>query len=221
MPTGPREMPSQRTIAEGIAALAATDGCARHPAVVRLTAAQTSRRDAADAVHALCSVHGRTTTVFGLAAQHALPGVDHSWLADVETAFSRERAYLAALMSAVGPLPSTPGQAESDGAFAALRHTFDMLATSDRRGCAIGAAIAVVIDWRTFRRFLDDAAERLAVDRPGDALPDEGVMLRHYAAPQTPAGFARAIHFGAQQAFAQHRGLLDLIEARACARDRL
>ena len=52
------------------------------------------------------------------------------------------------------------------------------------------------------------------------ALPDETVVIAAYASPDTPAAALRAIRFGAQQAFAQHRGLLDLIEARAAARDR-
>jgi len=46
------------------------------------------------------------------------------------------------------------------------------------------------------------------------------VVIAAYASPDTPAAALRAIRFGAQQAFAQHRGLLDLIEARAAARDR-
>ncbi|MGL1227216.1 DUF6975 family protein, partial [Vibrio parahaemolyticus] len=43
-----------------------------------------------------------------------VPGMDNAWLAVATQAFGVERAYLARLTAAVGPLPSTPGQAESD-----------------------------------------------------------------------------------------------------------
>jgi len=211
----------QGSIVHDIAALAATDGCARHPVLSRLTGARATARDTADAVHALCAIHGRPVTLFGTAARQAIPSADQPLLDEAETAFAQERAYLAALVAAVGPLPSTPGQAESVAAFAALRHTFDTLAASGRNGCAIGATIALMIDWETFRRLLDTAAAQHAVDRPANALPDHAIVLRCYATAATAAGVHRAIRFGAQQAFAQHRGLFDLIEARAIARDRL
>ncbi len=87
--------------------------------------------------------------------------------------FAAERAYLATLTAAAGPLPSTPGQAETDAALVAQRHAFDMLAHSDRAGCATGAAIALVIDWYAFRDAMDVAAARFGVNAPEMTLPDE------------------------------------------------
>lgn len=207
--------------AGSIAALAASDGCAQHALVRRLTRPGVAGRDLADAVHAICSVHGRLTDLFDHAALRPVPDFDAAWLTDATRAFETERAYLARLTAAVGPLPSTPGQAESDAAFAAQRHTFDMLARSDRAGCSVGAALALVIDWHAFRRILDAAAQRSGVDVVQSQLPDEIAVAQIATAPGVAAPVRRAMAFGAQQTFAQHRGLCDLIEARASARDAL
>lgn len=206
--------------AGSIAALAASDGCADHAILRRLAQAAVAGRDIADAVHALCAVHGRLTNVFEEARARAVPGLDALWLGQAAEAFGVERANLARLTAAVGPLPSTPGQAESDAAFAAQRHAFDMLARSDRTGCAIGAAMALVIDWHAFRTILDTAATRVGVAALPFGLPGIGEIVA-LATDALPAPVRRAIAFGAQQTFAQHRGLCDLIEARAIARDKL
>ena len=214
------EPPTRDARTRGIPLFATDDGCAQHPIIARLTAATAPGRDLADAIHCICATHGETNALFLAAAYHPVPGVDVRWLDTAAADFAEERAYLAALTAAVGPLPSTPGQAQSDSAFAALRHAFEMLATSDRVGCAAGAAIALLIDWKAFRRIFDTAADRFGVTIPGNALPDEAVVIGAHTAPETSAAAHRAIRFGAQQAFAQHRGLLDLIDARAAARDR-
>jgi len=212
--------------AGSIAALAVSDGCAHHPLLRRLTITRVAGsgvagRDLADAVHALCAVHGRLTDLFEEAARRRVADLDTDWLTDATEAFGIERAYLARLTAAVGPLPSTPGQAESDAAFAAQRHAFDMLARSDRAGCATGAALALVIDWHAFRRILDAAANRAGVTIVVCQLPDEIAIAQIATAPGATAPIRRAMAFGAQQTFAQHRGLCDLIDARAAARNAL
>jgi hypothetical protein len=207
--------------AGSIATLALADGIAGHALLRRLAIPGAAGRDLADAVHALCSVHGRLNDLFEEAARRSVGELDARWIATAADAFQLERGYLAHLTAAVGPLPSTPGQAESDAAFAALRHTFDMLARSDRTGCSTGAALALVIDWHAFRTILDAAALRagtaVAVPRLPDLSETETIAAGHTAS----AAVRRAMAFGAQQTFAQHRGLCDLIEARAIARDRL
>lgn len=213
MPVGSSEQgvePARR-----IAALAAGDSCARHPLIHRLAKPGAAGRDLADAVHALCAVHGRMSTLFEEAMRRAAPS-DAAWLSEAATAFAAERSYLARLTAAVGPLPSTPGQSESDAAFASQRHAFDMLARSDRAGCATGAALALAIDWQAFRGMLDAAAHRTGIAVPRCNMPSSDMLLLD----ETPA-IHRAMAFGAQQAFAQHRGLCDLVEARATARDLL
>lgn len=208
-------------LAGSIAALAASDGCAQHRLIRRLTAQGVAGRDLADAVHAICAVHGRLSDLFEEAARRPVAEIDTAWLVQTTAAFGTERAYLARLTAAVGPLPSTPGQAESDAAFAAQRHAFDMLARSDRAGCSIGAALALVIDWHAFRRILDAAAERAGVEIVPSRLPDEIAIAQVATAGGAAPSVRRAMAFGAQQIFAQHRGLCDLIEARASARDAL
>ena len=177
-------------------------------------------RDLADAIHALCALHG------------AFPGlVDHArlspaaadvaaWLEFAAAAVARERTLLARLTAAVGPLPSTPGQAASENAVMGQRHALEMLARSDRAGCAAGTAFAFVLDWSAVRMVLDAAALRIGVPAGDDFEPvarHTRAVLQDFAPPSPTQ---RAMVFGAQQMLAQHRGLWHLLEARASARDR-
>ena len=82
-------------------------------------------------------------------------------------AFERERLYLVRLTSAVGPLPSTPGAAETEASLVAARHALETLAMSERNGCALGAATALVGDWWPIRRLLDRAAARVGTRSAG------------------------------------------------------
>jgi hypothetical protein len=93
-----------------------------------------------------------------------------------------------------------------------------MLAQSDRAGSATGGAVALVLDWMAIRRVLDIAAERFGVPIPQLRLPDLQETAITVAALAENPGIERAMAFGVQQVLAQHRGLWDLIEARAGAR---
>jgi hypothetical protein len=202
-----------------ISALVTADGSATHPLPAKLARPQVAVRDLADAVHALCSLHGRHPGVIDHAISHSTQPAAQEWLEQAAAGFTEERAYLAHLAAASGPLPSTPGQAESESAIAAQRHALDMLAQSDRTGCATGAAIALVLDWAAIRETLDVAARRFGLDPQPPILPDDmETALLVSALTETPA-VERAMAFGAQQILAQHRGLWDLLEARASARD--
>ncbi|MEO5866133.1 MAG: hypothetical protein ABIS14_16000 [Sphingomonas sp.] len=204
-----------------IAGLANADGSASHPHLCRLSRPGAAQRDLSDAVHALCAVHGRMTDLFDEAtrARSDIPSwATPEWTGAITEAFATERAYLARLTAAAGPLPSTPGQAETDAALVAQCHAFDMLARSDRAGCATGAAVALIIDWFAFREVLDNAARRFGVEPQPTALPDEIEVATIVATLGDSAALQRAMAFGAQQVFAQHRGLWDLLEARASAR---
>jgi len=202
-----------------IAILASDDGSATHAMPRLLARPQVPVRDLADAVHALCALHGRHPGVIDYALEHSGHNSAEDWLESAAVGFTDERAYLARLTAAAGPLPSTPGQAESEAAIAAQRHALDMLAQSDRTGCATGAAIGLVLDWAAIRETLDIAARRFGVEPPVSSLPDgfETASLVS-ALAETPA-IERAMAFGAQQILAQHRGLWDLLEARASARN--
>ena len=208
------------SVAEAQLARVAGEGCARHPHLNALLEASGphSARDLADAVHLLCSLHGHYPGLIEIALQRCPKGEARSWLDRASEAFERERLYLVRLTSAVGPLPSTPGAAETEASLVAARHAMETLAMSERDGCALGAATALVGDWWPIRRLLDRAAARVGIEPPAPSLPDEASVvsvIEHGAA--TPAS-ARALAFGGEQLLLQHRALFDLLEARAEAR---
>lgn len=208
------------SVAEAQLARVAGEGCARHSYLNALLEAsgRHSGRDLADAIHLLCSLHGRYPGLIELALQRCPKGPVQDWLARASEGFERERLYLVRLTSAVGPLPSTPGAAETESSLVAARHALETLAMSERSGCALGAATALVGDWWPIRRLLDRAAARAGTESPAPSLPDEAsVMVAIDRGTETPAS-ARALAFGGEQLLLQHRALFDLLEARAEAR---
>lgn len=211
---------AQVSVAEAQLARVAGEGCARHSYLNRLLEAsgRHSGRDLADAVHLLCSLHGRYPGVIEIALQRCPKGPVQDWLVRASEAFERERLYLVRLTSAVGPLPSTPGAGETETSLVAARHALETLAMSERNGCALGAATALVGDWWPIRRLLDRAAARAGTEAPAPSLPDEmSVVTIIQSGAENPAS-ARALAFGGEQLLLQHRALFDLLEARADAR---
>ena len=203
-----------------LSALAEADGSARHPFVATMGVRNAATRDLADAIHLLCALHGRHPGVIDHALIHGAGEATGSWLEEAASAFAEERAFLARLTAAAGPIPSTPGQAESEAAVAHQIRALEMLAQSDRTGCAVGAAFALILDWRAVRGVLDTAAARAGLDIPSIALPDDADTAALAAALAADPAVERAMSFGAQQLLAQHRALWDLAEARKSARDR-
>ena len=177
-----------------------------------------SARSLADLLHYLCTLHGRYPGVIDHAAQRGAEPASRAWLAQATYAFAGERAYLARLAVAAGPVPSTPGGAGSDSTVLAQRHALEMLAQSERNGCAIGTAMALVLDWAHVRTVLDVAGLRFGVEPPpyaaGVSAPISDLADGF---GQSPA-VQRALLFGAEQILHQHRGLWDLLEARHQAR---
>jgi hypothetical protein len=208
------------SVAEAQLARISGDGCARHPHLNALleTSHRHSARDMSDAVHLLCSLHGRYPGLVELALQRCPKGEAQEWLSEAAEAFERERLYLVRLTAAVGPLPSTPGAAETEGSLLAQRHALETLATSERKGCALGAATALVGDWWPIRRLLDRAAARLGIECPATSLPDEASIAEVIAGSSDSPASERALAFGGEQLLLQHRALFDLLEARAEAR---
>jgi hypothetical protein len=208
------------SVAEAQLARVAGDGCARHPHLNGLLEATGphSARDLSDAVHLLCSLHGRYPGLIEIALQRCTDGEAQAWLGRASEAFERERLYLVRLTAAVGPMPSTPGAAETESSLVAARHALETLALSERNGCALGAATALVGDWWPIRRLLDRAASRAGIETPAPSLPDEASVIEIIdRAAENPAS-SRALAFGSEQLLLQHRALLDLLEARAEAR---
>jgi len=208
------------SVAETQLARVAGEGCARHPYLSALMEASGPHtgRDLSDAVHLLCSLHGRYPGLIELALQRSSSGPAQVWLSQASEAFERERLYLVRLTSAVGPLPSTPGAAETESSLVAARHALETLAHSERKGCALGAATALVGDWWPIRRLLDRAAARVGIQSPAPSLPDDESVIGVINSSSDALAGDRALAFGSEQLLLQHRALLDLLEARAEAR---
>ncbi len=210
----------EASVVEAQLARVHAEGSSRHPHLASLLTATgaAASRDLADAVHLLCAIHGRHPGLTDLALAAAPAGQAREWLRDAADAFDRERLYLVRLTSAIGPIPSTPGAMQTENALLAQRHAIETLARSERRGCALGAATALVQDWRSLRPLLDHASDRAGIETPVCTLPSEDSLADAVAAGTDGVASERALGFGAEQLLLQHRGLLDLMEARAHAR---
>jgi len=206
--------------AETLDTLLATDGTMSHPypASSDLLFGRHATRNLADAAHYLCMLHGRHPGVIDFAAMREVEPGARSWLATAAEGFALERTFLTRVAVAAGPLPSTPGHAECEAAVIGQRHALETLAQSERSGCALGAAIALVMDWKAIRHVLDVAAERLGVQPQPARLPDERETRSVAANASENGSTARALGFGAQQILAQHRGLWTVLDSRQRAR---
>ncbi|WP_231738770.1 MULTISPECIES: DUF6975 family protein [Sphingomonas] len=202
-----------------IRALLAADGSAAAPYAGLLASPAAMLRDLADAVYALCVVHGSAPGVVDHALARAGDREALAWLTGAADAMRAERAYLARLTAAVGPLPSTPGHAAAEAAIIGQRQALAMLASSDRAGCGTGAALALVLDWETVRTVLDGCAARLGIEGGRAFAPVVQAADAFLDAVDAAPGVERALAFGAQQVLAQHRGLWALLESRAAARE--
>lgn len=203
-----------------IEALVVSEGSAAHPHVQGLIAT-TVRHGVrplaalADATHYLCLLHGRFPGVIDHAATRCADNAARQWLVQACEAFPDERAYLTRLTVALGPVPSTAGQNNCDSAVLQQRHALEMLSQSDRRGCAMGAALTLVHDWAGIRRLLDQAALRCGVEPRKCGLPTPSETLAVARAVGDDDTVARAIQFGARQILGQHRALWNLMANRS------
>nr|WP_295371349.1 hypothetical protein [uncultured Sphingosinicella sp.] len=196
-------------------------GSAAHPyaASEALLKSAHAARNLADAVHLICTLHGRHPGAVDHAANRSVEVAARQWLKEAVEEFTDQRALLARLAVAAGPIPSTPGAGDYQATVLGQRHAIEMLAQSERSGCALGAALALALDWATIHPILAAAAARFGVEAAPYALGDAEV-LRGVAdeAAATPS-VQRALLFGAEQIAVQHHGLWDLLEARQEARD--
>ncbi|MBV9884823.1 MAG: hypothetical protein JO276_17575 [Sphingomonadaceae bacterium] len=172
-------------------------------------------RNLADIIHFLCALHGRHPGIVDHAANRIVEPAGRAWIGGAAEAMVDERVYLTRLAVAAGPMPSTHGGTGSETAILAQRSALATLAQSDRRGCALGAALAFAGDWLAIRTVLDAAAKRFGVD-PRPCRLGDAALLGEVA--DASADCERALLFGAQQLALQHRALWDLLEARQQAR---
>ena len=199
MSQSPQLQPRTRSVAEMLDSLVASEGTGAHRYVRAggLSNGAEAMRNLADAVHFLCLLHGRYPGVIDLAARKAVDPVSRDWMDETAAAFAEERAFLSRITAAVGPVPSTQGQDQCEAAVAAQRKALDMLAESDRHGCAVGAAIALTLDWRTIRVLLDISAQRLDMTAPRCTLPDLRETARLAGAVADTPAAERALGGGA------------------------
>jgi hypothetical protein len=207
-------------VTSALTALVVREASASHPHVRSLLSLDSARdtRNAADALHHLSMLHGRHPGVVDHAAVRTLDSAARKTLFALADAFAAEREALGRVVVAAGPIPSTPGQAQTEASVIAQHHAIDMLAQSDRQGCALGAAIALALDWHAIRCVIDAAAKRFGVDLAISILPPVTTLGAAAEAAATSPAIERAALFGAQQIVTQHRGLWDLLEARASSR---
>lgn len=201
-------------------ALVLADGSRGHAHAEGLVAAATEVggrpiAHLADAAHYLCLLHGRFPGVVDHAATRITDNAARKWLLAAADGFADERAYLTRVSVALGPVPSTQGQNGCESAIGQQRHALDMLAQSDRRGCAMGAALMLVLDWAAIRALLDRSALRAGLEPQRCRLPVREETLDVAAAIATDEAVSRALQFGARQLLGQHRGMWDLLKARA------
>lgn len=195
-------------------------GCVNHPHRLALAGASgpSANRDLSDCIHLFCSLYGRYPGLIELALNNCPAGAVRDWLLEASDGYERERLYLVRLTAAVGPLPSTPGAAETEATLVGQRHAIETLARSERRGCALGAATALMADWPSVREVLDRAADRIGMQKPAMTLPQADSIVRVINDGTDGAASERALAFGGEQLLLQNRGLFDLLEARAAAR---
>jgi hypothetical protein len=129
-------------------------------------------------------------------------------------AFAIERSFLTRLTVAAGPMHSHSGQEKVTAVLANQANSFEMLATSDRKGCAAGTAIAFVVDWQATRPLIDGVALLLGISPPADKFPDLNDCFELAGLLAENERVERAMRFGADQVLAQQRGLWQIIASR-------
>jgi len=171
--------------------------------------------DLADAAHFLCLLHGRYPGLIDYAATRTADPKVGKWLARACEAFVGERALLTKLTVAAGPITSTPGQDKCTPAIINLRGALNALSQSDRQGCALGAALSLVLDWQSVREVMDIIAQRTGLEPRPSTLPPREETLALAAEIGKDRAIGRAMGFGASQMLIQHRHFWDMLAERA------
>lgn len=168
----------------------------------------------ADVAHFLNIAFGRFPGIVDHAAATIGDALARDWLDQSVAGFAVERAFLNRLTVAAGPIHRQVGQERISATLDSLARSMDMLATSERAGCAAGAAIAFVMDWQQTRPLLEHIALSLSIEVPSQALPPRESSLALVDMLSATPAVQRAMAFGSQQMLAQQKGLWRIIEAR-------
>ena len=168
----------------------------------------------ADVAHFINISHGRHPGVVDHAAHKIIDDAARRWLVQAIDGFAGERAYLNRLTVQAGPIRRHTGQDRITALITGQSKNFEMLATSDRKGCPAGAALAFVIDWHQTRALLDRISLHIGMEPPVTQLPDIATCAALAGQLVQSDAYRRAMGFGAEQILAQQRGLWQLIAAR-------
>ncbi|MEW4466754.1 hypothetical protein AB1K62_02840 [Parasphingorhabdus sp. JC815] len=174
--------------------------------------------DIADIAHFLCVLHGRHPSIVDHTATRSTDTLTRDWLTRAIDGFTAERALLTKLTVSAGPIMGLPIEDQSNKAVLAQRKALEMLAQSDRNGCALGASFALILDWHAIRPLLNNIAIRIGVEPFSLTLPSSETTNNLHSELTQSGSLGRAINFGVDQILTQHRGLWQLLEARRNAR---
>lgn len=194
-------------------------GSSRHLRALAEGAVTRPLQAIADTAHFLAILHGQLPSVLEIARLHTDEPAA-SWLRTAGQAFDQDRRWIVGLATMTGGALDLHGLTTAEQVVRDQRDAMLTLAKSNRTGCAIGAAVTLMLDWHAVRASLPRAAQHLGYDRRdrlSDPWPLDGVM-------EVLADFAddvrvrRAIEFGSVQLASLHAQLFDLLEARHAQR---
>jgi hypothetical protein len=168
----------------------------------------------ADIAHFMNISHGRHPGIVDHAAHKIVDDAARKWLIRAIDGMAAERNYLNELTVTAGPIRRLTGQDKVTALIEGQSKNFEMLATSDRKGCPAGAAIAFVVDWHQTRALLDQVALNIGLEAAPVALPSVEECGKLAGQLDDNAGYRRAMAFGSGQLLAQQRGLWQLLAAR-------
>ena len=168
----------------------------------------------ADIAHFMNISHGRHPGIIDHAAHKIVDDAARKWLIQAIDGMAAERAYLNELTVTAGPIRRLVGQEKITAMIELQSKNFEMLATSDRKGCPTGAAIAFVVDWHHTRSLLDRVALNIGLEAAPVVLPPVEDCAKLAERLDNGPGYRRAMAFGSEQLLAQQRALWQLIVAR-------
>ena len=175
--------------------------------------------DVGDIAYFLCVLHGSYPGVVDYTSDKVANEDTHTWLVNAMNGFSAERSFLTKLTVAAGPITGVGQYDQSEVTVHNQRKALQILSQSDRGGCAIGASIAVILDWHSIRPVLDSIALKLGIKPQSLLLPSIEKTQELYDFLISSALIKRATNFGIDQILSQHRGLWELLEARHNTRE--
>jgi hypothetical protein len=170
-----------------------------HPHANRVGTADARHPMVADAAHFFALLHAERPSIAAAADRG-----DNAWLTRFAGEFDKERAWLARIAGS----PRRYDLVRHENLVRQQREAMLTLVASERKGCPLGAIVALAADWPAVRRVL--LRDQLSPEI------DPTLVDTIAAAAETPLA-RRAIGFGIVQTLAAHRALWDLLEARQAA----